>query len=608
MKIEIMQPNPIMKTLWVKLLGASLGLMVFMKAGAATYYVDTANRHPVSPFTSWATAATNIQDAINAAGFTSNTIWVNDGVYKFGGIYSPAYARVATLGKPLTIQSVNGPEVTIIQGQSGWACARLTDGTVLSGFTLKNSTNYFVGFSGGVFCSSINCLVTNCFITGNFCGGGAGSSGGISGGTVIDCVVSNNQSFCGGAASNILINCTLVANYGGTCGGVYRSSLTNCLLLTNVSGSQNLISGGGAGLSFLENCTVSNNATANGFYNGDGGGLWYCTANDSLISSNRTGYSGSGGGAYNCSLSNCVVQNNYSPSSGGGVCAGALTNCVVASNVGGNGGGAANATLNNCLVTGNRAGYGGGVGNSFAINCTIVGNTNVGTGPAAGAYNSTLNNCIIYNNQAGTNADIYGCALTNCCTSSLAYPNIANSFTNDPALVDPSGDFHLQWNSPCINAGNSSLVTFTNDLDGNPRIVGSAVDVGAYEYQWPMSVIAYAWLEQYGLPVDGSADYTDDDGDGMDNWHEWQAGTDPTDPKSLLQLTSLGTTTNVPGVVVTWQSVANRNYYLQRSSDLTLQTPFISLQSNLVGQVGLTSYTDTTATNAGPYFYRVGVQ
>jgi hypothetical protein len=158
MKIEIMQTNPIMKTLWVKLLGASLGLVVFMKAGAATYYVDTANRHPVSPFTSWATAATNIQDAINAAGFTSNTIWVNDGVYKFGGIYSPAYARVATLGKPLTIQSVNGPEVTIIQGQSGWACARLTDGTVLSGFTLKNSTNYFVGFSGGVFCSSINCL------------------------------------------------------------------------------------------------------------------------------------------------------------------------------------------------------------------------------------------------------------------------------------------------------------------------------------------------------------------------------------------------------------------------------------------------------------------
>jgi hypothetical protein len=59
-----------------------------------------------------------------------------------------------------------------------------------------------------------------------------------------------------------------------------------------------------------------------------------------------------------------------------------------------------------------------------------------------------------------------------------------NSINADPKLVDPSNkDFHLQYNSTCIDNGTD--VGLTLDFEGNPVPQGFAPDIGAYEYASP---------------------------------------------------------------------------------------------------------------------------
>jgi hypothetical protein len=323
--------------------------------------------------------------------------------------------------------------------------------------------------------------------------------------------------------------------------------------------------------------------------------------NQCLIAPVGRGPANFAGGAFNCVLDNCTLAGNYSAGVGGGAEASTLNNCLVVSNSCFDaGGGCYSCAVNNCLILSNSCqGYGGGCSDCTNSGCTLIGNSD-------GADGSRLNNCIVYYN-VGLDYSPQS-VLSYCCVPTMPINGVGN-ITNAPLFVDPAGgNFRLQADSPCINAGNNAYAVGSTDLDGNPRIVGGTVDIGAYEYQTPVSMISYAWLQQYGLPISTNVDATDPDGSGMNAYQDWIAGLNPTNALSVLKMTSAAKTNNPAGLVVTWESVNTRTYYLQSSTNLAGQPAFSTVRSNIVGQAGTTSYTDTTATNAGPYFYRVGVR
>jgi hypothetical protein len=514
--------------------------------------------------------------------------------------------------------------------------------SVLNSCTLLG--NLATNSGGGAY----TCILTNCILSGSWAPNGGGATYGL----LVNCILTNNVAINGGgSASNTLYNCLVVTNRAANNGGgCFYAVLTNCIFSSNlatnygggdyggtlnncfISGNSAQAAGGGACLAILSNCIMTNNWA--GRYGGggasntlnncmvvsnisglDGGGVMCGVQNNCLIYGNVAASGGGGsdlGTLNNCSLFNNFVSGTYIPSAGGGGAFGSIViGCVVSNNISThNGGGAVDAVLTNCLIVDNSATGleppGGGTYDCYLNNCTVMYNTNSGV-VGHGATNS-----IIYNNTV-TNFSLtyaeFGINLRNCCTygtlpSSGSYGNI----TNVPLFVNAGSDFHLQSNSPCINAGNNAFVSIATDFDGNPRIQGGTVDMGAYEYQTPTSVISYAWLQQYGLPSDGSVDFADLDGTAFDVYQDWVAGLNPTNPASILAMLPPAPTNSASGVTVSWQSVTNIPYLLQRSTNLSIQPPFSTIQSNITGQAGTTSYTDTSAMNDIPYFYRVGVQ
>jgi hypothetical protein len=138
-------------------------------------------------------------------------------------------------------------------------------------------------------------------------------------------------------------------------------------------------------------------------------------------------------------------------------------------------------------------------GGSTIVNCTIANNIASYSG---GAFfgTGTILNTIFAQNKVGEEAnditpdgDLHvDYTLVN--NISGAVDLGTHNIMGDPRFVDAeNGDFHLRSDSPAINVGDDSVIDsypflkddaeHEIDLDGNPRIVGGAIDLGAYEVQ-----------------------------------------------------------------------------------------------------------------------------
>ena len=115
-----------------------------------------------------------------------------------------------------------------------------------------------------------------------------------------------------------------------------------------------------------------------------------------------------------------------------------------------------------------------------------------------------------------------------------------------------------------------------------------------------------AWeIAHFGV-VTNVSNTTDYDGDGLSDYYEWLAGTNPKDDQSCVMIEEAGTESDSNrAFFVTWYSIANRTYRIERSCELTLTNGFTTIVSNVAATPPLNTYADPAAPGQGALFYRV---
>ncbi|NLF38395.1 hypothetical protein GX586_03055, partial [bacterium] len=278
------------------------------------------------PFTDWAGAATNIQDAVNAAR-PGDRVLVSNGTYQITATINVASNDVAIVG-------VAGPYHTVIDGGFPWRTNRcfhiwgtnavLAGLTVRYGYTVQelgngilltspaHITNCWILYNRGPVDSDYHAALTlsDCVIAGNT---GKGIQCGVSsvvarcdvhdnhtdyaaiyasGARILDCWIHDNDGGSGMKVYYCVVErCTITGNRGHPNAGLegLGDVIRSCVIVSNLGpiwGSSGYGPGDGAAVheenGVIENCTIVNNDCAVGVF-----GLESCTTINTIVYYNR---------------------------------------------------------------------------------------------------------------------------------------------------------------------------------------------------------------------------------------------------------------------------------------------------------------------------------
>lgn len=508
---------------------------------ADTHYVrppDTCtNTYAQYPFTSWETASTNIQWAINAAG-ADGTVLVSNGHYRLTNnivVVEPIYLRSWNDG-------AFDPANTVLDGQGEKACMYLNHaGAVVAGFyfTGGNASGQVYTTYGGAICMMGGTL-SNCIVAGNSAEHGGGMYVRAIGKycAIVNCSISNNTAINGGGGicqnkgTIIIEGCTIASNTvtTGKGGGMTLDQghfvVKNSVIRDNrITGSSEAYNGAGVALdswsdnSLFADCLIENNHSAShggGMYINQSTNGYVCVSNVTIRGNTASLRGGGVNIGYHASgitnqLIGCTVESNYTAYIGGGIYFGSggvlIDRCIVRGNQSANdSGGVRNMSaspgnlgiVRNTLIVGNSASNNSGAGRlrygAIIQNCTITSNRAPSHGglylDGVSSPPTTVSNVICRYNFAGANESNHsvndGGVIANSCTYPIAGLTGEGNIDADPMFVDANnGNYHLQSGSPCINAGaNQDWMAASMDLDGRPRLdrFTRIIDMGCYEH------------------------------------------------------------------------------------------------------------------------------